>query len=93
MVIASFCSDSQQISLYRLFIETSLVAPVAILAASFCILSSSYFSACVQLSHMLSPYSNNGLMNVVYIVSSDFLSSLNLSFLITLILNHALSFI
>ena len=30
-----FCSDSQQISLYRLFVETSLVAQVAILAASF----------------------------------------------------------
>ena len=38
-----FCSDSQRIFLYRLFIETSLVAPVAILAASFCILSSSFF--------------------------------------------------
>ena len=34
---------------------------------------------------MLSPYSSNGLMNVVYIVSSDFLSSLNFSFLIILI--------
>ena len=31
-----FCSDFQQISLYRLFIEASLVvAPVAIMAASF----------------------------------------------------------
>ena len=79
--------------MYRLFIETSLVAPVAILVASFCILSSSYLSACVHLSHMLSPYSSNGLMNAVYIVSSDFISSLNFSFLIILILYHALSFI
>ena len=30
-----FCNDSQQLSLYKLFIDTSLVAPVAILAASF----------------------------------------------------------
>ena len=40
---------------------------------------------------MLSLYSSNGRMNVVYIVSSDFLSSLNFSFLIILILYPALS--
>ena len=37
-------SGSQHTSLYKAFIETSFVAPVAILAASFCILSSSFFS-------------------------------------------------
>ena len=40
---------------------------------------------------MLSPYSSNGLVNVVFIVSSDFLSSLNFSFHFILILNHAVS--
>ena len=35
--------DSHPISLYRLFNETSIVVPVAILAASFWILSSSFY--------------------------------------------------
>ena len=51
------------------------------------------FSDCVQLSQMLSPYSNSGLINAMYMVSSDFLSSLNFNFLIALILNHAFSVI
>ena len=83
--------DSHPISLYRLFNETSLVVPVAILAASFWILSSSYLSCNVQLFHITSPYSNNGLIKAVYIISKDSLSNLNFSFLIMFTLNHALS--
>ena len=85
--------DSHSISLYRLFNKTSLVVPVAILAASFWILSSSYLSCYVQLFHITSPYSNNGLMKAVYIISKDFLSNLNFNFLIMFSLNHALSWI
>ncbi len=55
-------------------------------------LSSSYFSFCVQLFHIILPYSRTGRINDIYIVSSVFLESLNLSFLIILILVHALSF-
>ena len=51
------------------------------------------FPDCVQLSQMLSPYSNSGLINAMYMASSDFLSRLNFNFLITLILNHAFSVI
>ena len=52
-------------SLYSLLKETSfVVVPVAILAASFWILSSSLFSYWVQLSHITSPLSRSGLINV-----------------------------
>ena len=53
----------------------------------------SFFSYCEQLSHMISPYLIKGLINAMYIVSKDFLSSLNFNFLIMLILAHALTVI
>ena len=95
----SFCfcflssRDYHPISLYRLFNETSLVVPVAILAASFRILSSSYLSCNVELFHITSPYSNNGLIKAVFIISKDFLSKLNFNFLKMFTLNLALSWI
>ena len=42
-----------------------LVAPVAIRAASICILSSALISYCVQLSHTTSAYSKTGLIKEV----------------------------
>lgn len=60
--------------------EISFVAPVEIRAASSCIFSSSCLSCCVQLSHMVSAYSIIGRINEVYIVSNEFLSSVNFSF-------------
>ena len=42
---------------------------------------------------MISPYSMKGLINGVYMVSKDFLSSLNFNFLMMLILAHALTVI
>ena len=53
-----FSSESNPISLYRLAIETSPVAPVTFRAASFCILTSYCFSYNVQLSHITSPVYN-----------------------------------
>ena len=55
----------------------TFLAPVAILAASFCMMTSSCFSYRVQLSKMTSEYSGRGLMKVVYIIQRDSLSSLN----------------
>ena len=94
LVFLSFSSiDSHPISLHRLFNETSLVVPVAFLAASFWILSSSYLSCNVQLFHIISPYTNNGLIKAVNIISKDFLSNFIFNFLIIFTLNHALSWI
>ena len=67
------------------------VGPVAILAALFCILSSSCFSYQVKLSQMTPEYSRRGLMKVVYIISRDFLSSLNFKSSHITICPHALS--
>ena len=44
-------------------IETSLVAPLTIRAASCCIFSNYFASYCIQLSHTTSAYSSNGLIN------------------------------
>ena len=76
----------------NLSIETSLVAPLTIRAAS-CIFSSSFASYCVQLSHTTSAYSSNGLINEKKMICSDFLLSWNLSFRITCIRCQAFSFI
>ena len=72
-------------------IETSFVVPVTILAASFCILSSSAFSYCVQLSQTTLAYSKRGLIKVKKNISSDFLSISNLSLRIIFILFQAFS--
>ena len=50
-----------QLSFNIFFIETSLVAPLTIRAASCCIFSNSFALYCVQLSHTMSAYSS--LMN------------------------------
>ena len=73
--------------------EISFVAPVEIRAASSCIFSSSCLSFWVQLSYMVLAYSITGGINELYIVSNDFLSSKNLSFLIMFILAQAFSLI
>ena len=53
------CSSASHLtSLYRALMETSLVVPVAMRAASSCIVSICCFSYCAQLSHMTSPYSS-----------------------------------
>ena len=65
MIFRLCSSDSQQISLDKVLSETSFVAPVAIRAASLCILFRSFFSYSVQLSHITSPYSSRGLINAV----------------------------
>ena len=83
---------SQQNSLYRLFNEINLIVPVAILAASVCIFSNSFFSFWEQLSHITSAYSKIGLINTMQMVSKEFLSTLNFNFLIILILNQAFFF-
>lgn len=86
-------SVSQLISLYKLSVEkNSLVASVTILADCSCIFSNLYFSAWLHLSKILSSYSRIGLMKAVYVVSSDFLSSLNFRVLIMFILFGAFSF-
>ena len=69
--------------------DTSLVVPVAIRAASVWDFLNFLFSNCVQLSHIISPYSSKGLIKVVNIISRELLSNLNLSFRIILILFHA----
>ena len=52
-----------QLLLIFFSIETSLVAPLTIRAASCCIFSNSFASHCVQLSNTTSAYSSNGLIN------------------------------
>ena len=53
-------NGSQPVSRYRSSIETSLVAPMTILAASVRIFSIESISYCVQLSHTISAYSKTG---------------------------------
>ena len=72
---------SHPVSVYKRFIDTSLVAPVTIRAASTRIFSSSFASYCVQLSHTTSAYSKRGLMNEKLIICKDFLSKMNFIFL------------
>ena len=62
--VVFFTSDSQPVSPYNMSKETSLVAPVAIRAASICIFSA-LISYCVQLSHTTSAYSKTGLIKEV----------------------------
>ncbi len=85
-----FSKVSQRISSYNDSMDTSRVAPVDIRAASIWILSTSSFSYWVQLSQTVSAYSNIGRINEMYIISRLFLSRRNFSFLIMLILRHAL---
>ena len=85
--------ESHLVSLYNAAIETSLVAPVAILAASIRIFSSFCFSDRKQLSQIMSPYSSSGLIKIKYICSKDFRSNLNFKHLIIFILVHAFSVI
>ena len=59
-----FCKGCHLTSSCRFSREISFVEPVAIRAASFCILSSFCFSYRVQLSQMTSEYSRRGLMKV-----------------------------
>ena len=84
---------SHFVSSLRFRIDTNLVQPVTILAASFCILSSSDFSYRVQLSHIDSLYSNIGLMKLKYIICNDFLSNSNFSFLMAFTRFQAFSLI
>ena len=63
--VVFFSSDSQPVSRYSMSKETSLVAPVAIRAASICIFSSALISYCVQLSYTTSAYSKTGLIKEV----------------------------
>ena len=63
-----FSSDSQPISRYNMSKETSLVAPVAIRAASIVFFASALVSYCVQLSHTTSAYSKTGLIKEVLII-------------------------
>lgn len=93
MFFASDFQGSQPVSSYSFWTEINFVAPVEIRAASNCIFSSYCLSFWVHLSQMVSAYSITGRINEVYIVSNDFLSSRNLSFLITLILAQAFSLI
>ena len=83
---------SHPISLYKFYIDTNFVVPVAILAASVCIFSRPSFSYCVQLSQISLPYSKIGQIKEVSIISNDFLYSWNLSFRIMFILFQAFFF-
>ena len=69
-------------------LEHDLVAPVTMSAASISICSILYFSSQLQLSQTTSEYSKWGRMKENYIVSSVFLSSLNISDRNTLIRFH-----
>ena len=75
MFFTSSSRDSHLVSSYRFRMDTNLVQQVTILVASFCILSNSTFSYWVQLSKIVSPYSNIGLIKLKYIISKDFLSN------------------
>ena len=57
----------------------SLVAPVMVLTASMWIVSNCFLASVEELSQTESLYSRRGLINDMYIFSSDFLLTLNLS--------------
>ena len=66
--LAIVCARSAIQLLYvhcRLAKDTSFVVPDGILAASFWIVSTSFFSNWVQLSHIISPDSSSGLINAI----------------------------
>ena len=65
LIFSSFFKRIPSDFLVKISNKNSLLAPVAIQAASFCILSSSCFSYNVQLSHMTSPYSDRDLINAM----------------------------
>ena len=73
--------------------DANFVVPVAILAASFFFLLFRALAShnWVQLSQIMSLYFKSGRINAMKIVSSAFLSSLNLSFRITSNLPQALT--
>ena len=81
MFVSSFFSNSKPVSQYNMSKETSLVAQVAIRAASICIFSSALILYCVQLSNITSAYSKTGLIKEVLIISSDCLSKMNFKFM------------
>ena len=56
---------SKPVSLDNMSKETSLIAPVAILAASIFILSIAFISYCVQLSHTILVHSRVGRTNEI----------------------------
>ena len=66
MVVSVLLLGLQRDFVLLIFIGYKFLAPVAILAASFCILSSSCFSYQVQLLKMTSEYSRRDLMEVYY---------------------------
>ena len=74
----SYCNGSKQVSLYNFWVLHNLVAPVSIRAASNLTFSKLRLVSRLQLSQIMSLYSNIGLTKLLYNFDNERLSRSNL---------------